>query len=233
MRRGRAVVALRDHAKNKGHHRRNARAKQCRPSPLTRRTAQLVGNEEPDSHTDCRLRNGHKAADRKIFAKFMERKRCHVLAHGRVVVWDFQLEMETNRALGIDPGEARVGVAISDELGLLAHPVESIPVATINPVERIAALAAEKAIGTIVVGMPRNMDGTYGPAAEKARAFIEKLRARVTCRIVAWDERLTTVSAQRALRDAGRPAKKQRHVIDQAAAQILLQSWLDAQAGPP
>jgi putative Holliday junction resolvase len=147
------------------------------------------------------------------------------------VVWDFQLEMETKRFLGLDPGDARVGVAISDELGMLAHPLETIEVRKTDPVARVAELAVEKSIAAIVVGVPRNMDGSFGPAAEKSRAFIEALKARVSCRVVPWDERLTTVSAQRAMRDAGRKAKDQRKVVDQAAAQILLQNWLDAAAG--
>lgn len=142
----------------------------------------------------------------------------------------FQPEMDTKRALGIDPGDARVGVAISDELGMLAHPLETITVAQTDPVERIAALAAEKGSAVIVVGMPRNMDGSFGPAAEKAKALMAALREKTRCRIISWDERLTTVSAQRALRDAGRKARDQRKMIDQAAAQILLQSWLDSTA---
>lgn len=136
--------------------------------------------------------------------------------------------MENKRILGIDPGEARVGVAISDELGMLAHPLETIETAKTDPLERIAALVSEKSITAVVVGVARNMDGTSGPAAEKAKTLIEELRKRLECRVVPWDERLTTVSAQRALREAGRKAKDQRSVIDQAAAQILLQSWLDA-----
>lgn len=138
--------------------------------------------------------------------------------------------METKRFLGIDPGDARVGVAISDELGMLAHPLETIPVASVDPIARIAALVAEKNVSGVIVGVPRNMDGTFGPAAEKSKVFIEKLKAQVSCRVIPWDERLTTVSAERALREAGRNAKKQRAVIDQAAAQILLQGWLDGQA---
>jgi putative Holliday junction resolvase len=145
------------------------------------------------------------------------------------VVWDFQLEMENRRVLGIDPGEARVGVAVSDDLGMLAHPLETIDVSKLDPCDRIAELAAEKAACALIVGVPRNTDGSFGPAAEKARALIEKLRRRVKCKVVPWDERLTTVSAQRALREAGRKAKNQRSVIDQAAAQILLQSWIDSQ----
>lgn len=145
------------------------------------------------------------------------------------MVWDFQLEMENRRFLGIDPGEARVGVALSDDLGMLAHPLETIDVSRLDPCERIAELASQKQARAIVVGVPRNMDGSFGPEAEKARALIERLRPRVQCKVIPWDERLTTVSAQRALREAGRKAKNQRSVIDQAAAQILLQSWIDSQ----
>jgi putative Holliday junction resolvase len=147
------------------------------------------------------------------------------------VVWDFQLEMEMKRFLGIDPGDARVGVAISDELGMLAHPLETIEVKKVDPVARVAELVAEKAVAGVIVGVPRNMDGTFGPAAEKSRAFIEALKLKVSCKVLPWDERLTTVSAQRALRDAGRKAKDQRKVVDQAAAQIILQGWLDSAAG--
>jgi putative holliday junction resolvase len=146
------------------------------------------------------------------------------------VVWDFQLEMESRRVLGIDPGEARVGVALSDDLGMLAHPLETIDTSRHDPCERIAELATQRQARAIIVGVPRNMDGSFGPAAEKARALIERLRQRVECQVIPWDERLTTVSAQRAFRDAGRKAKDQRSVIDQAAAQILLQSWIDSQA---
>jgi putative holliday junction resolvase len=146
------------------------------------------------------------------------------------VVWDFQLEMASRRVLGIDLGEARVGVALSDDLGLLAHPLETIDVSRRDPGARIAELADEKQVEAIIVGVPRNMDGSFGPAAVKAREFIGRLREGVGCKVIPWDERLTTVAAERALREAGRTAKKQRSVIDQAAAQILLQSWIDSQA---
>lgn len=135
-----------------------------------------------------------------------------------------------SRALGIDLGDARVGVAVSDELGLLAHPLETIQVKAGGVVKRVLGLAGEKGAGTIVVGMPRNMDGSYGPAAEKSRAFISELQAGGAVRVVAWDERLTTVAAERSLHEAGRKARDHRAVIDQVAAQILLQSWLDSQA---
>lgn len=134
------------------------------------------------------------------------------------------------RALGLDHGDARIGVAISDELGMLAHPHSTIRVADGDPVPKIADLVAKERIGTIVLGMPRNMDGSYGPAAEKVRAFAERLRAAVTCPVKLWDERMSTKAAQRGLHAAGRNTKQSREVIDQAAAQIILQGWLDAQA---
>ena len=135
------------------------------------------------------------------------------------------------RALGIDHGDARIGLAVSDELGMLAHPLETIHLREItDPVAHIAAIVARDRIGMIVLGLPRNMDGSYGPAAEKVRAFAEKLRAACPCNLKLWDERLTTVAAQRSLHEAGRNAKNSREVIDQVAAQMILQGWLDSQA---
>jgi putative holliday junction resolvase len=133
------------------------------------------------------------------------------------------------RVLGIDPGDVRVGLAISDELGMLAHPLETVEVRKKEVVPYIAEVVRQKDVATVVVGVPRNMDGTFGPAAEKSRAFIALLKEAVTCPVVPWDERLSTVSAQRALRESGRKARDQKGIIDQAAAQIILQSWLDAQ----
>ena len=143
-------------------------------------------------------------------------------------MWEFQPQMK--KALGIDLGDARVGVAVSDDLGMLAHPLETISTQSTNVVKRVLALASERSVETIIVGMPRNMNGSHGPAADKAKAFIEELRRETTLPIVAWDERLSTVSAQRALQEAGRNTRKQKSVIDPVAAQIILQSWLDSQA---
>jgi putative Holliday junction resolvase len=134
------------------------------------------------------------------------------------------------RALGIDHGDARIGLAISDELGMLAHPHSTLHVAEGDPIARIAALVEKEKIGQIVLGLPRNMNGTYGPAAEKVRAFADQLRAAVPCPVQLWDERLTSVAAQRGLHEAGRNTKQSRAVIDQAAAQLILQGWLDSQA---
>lgn len=135
------------------------------------------------------------------------------------------------RALGIDHGEARIGLAISDDLGMLAHPLETIYIKTVpDPLARITEIVTRDQIGMIVLGLPRNMNGTYGPASEKVKEFAEKLRAKVPCEIKLWDERLTSVAAQRSLHEAGRNVKNSREVIDQVAAQLILQGWLDSQA---
>jgi putative Holliday junction resolvase len=138
--------------------------------------------------------------------------------------------MSTTRALGIDHGDARIGLAMSDQLGMLAHPHSTLKVAEGDPLPKIAELVGKEQIEMIVLGLPRNMDGTYGPAAEKVRAFADKLRAAVPCPVKLWDERLTTKAAQRGLHAAGKNTKQSREVIDQAAAQLILQGWLDAQA---
>ena len=132
------------------------------------------------------------------------------------------------RLLGIDLGKARVGMAISDELGLLAHPLETFPADKQKAlIERIAAIVREKEVERVVVGLPRNMNGSMGPAATEALAFVDQLRAKLRCAVVTWDERLTTVAAQRALHEAGRSTRTTRGQIDQVAAQMILQGYLD------
>lgn len=132
------------------------------------------------------------------------------------------------RLLGIDFGRARVGLAISDELGLLAHPLETFPAGSVNALmERIAAIVREKEVERIIVGLPRNMDGSVGPAANEVLAFVQKLRAQLTCPVLTWDERLTTVAANRVLREAGRKSRTTRGQVDQVAAQMILQGYLD------
>ncbi|MDB6147993.1 MAG: putative Holliday junction resolvase YggF [Spartobacteria bacterium] len=128
--------------------------------------------------------------------------------------------------LGVDFGRARIGLAVSDELRLLAHPLETIPSGK-DAIARIADVIREKDIPKVVVGIPRLMSGELGTAAEEALRFVEKLRAAVTCQVVTWDERLTTVAAHRALRDAGKKTRTTRSYIDQVAAQMILQGYLD------
>lgn len=131
--------------------------------------------------------------------------------------------------LGIDYGSVRIGVAVSDELRMLAHPVETIPTGT-NAVRRIAEIVRDKKAESVIVGVPRMMSGALGQAAEHVQIFIEKLRGALSCPIIPWDERLTTVAAQRALRDAGKSTRASRSYVDQVAAQMILQGYLDSRA---
>lgn len=130
--------------------------------------------------------------------------------------------------LGVDLGEARTGVALSDDLRMLAHPLETIASPSVNKVaQRIQNIVSEKQVDCVVVGLPRQMNGTLGPAAQNAQRFVEKLRSLLSCDVVTWDERLSTVAAERALREAGRKTRETRGIRDQVAAQIILQSYLD------
>jgi len=129
-------------------------------------------------------------------------------------------------ALGIDFGSVRIGLAISDELRLLAHPLETISAKQDIP-RRIAQIVSERHIGTVVVGVPRKMSGQIGKAAEDAIAFANKLRTILACEVLTWDERLTTAAANRALRTAGKKTRETRGYVDQVAAQLILQGYLD------
>ncbi len=130
-------------------------------------------------------------------------------------------------ALGIDHGEARIGIAATDDFGILAHPVETIDLSKTEPIERIAALVQARGIHTLVLGLPLRMDGTEGDAAIKVRAFAGRLRERLPgTPLVFVDETLTTSAAAGKLREAGRNAKKQKAVIDQAAAVEILNQWM-------
>lgn len=130
-------------------------------------------------------------------------------------------------ALGVDHGDARIGVAATDDFGILAHPVETIDQARGNAIERIAQLAELRKIRTLVVGLPLRMDGSEGTSAEKVRNFAALLRDRLpNIPMVFVDESLTTSSATAKLREAGRRAKHQKSVIDQAAAVEILNIWM-------
>jgi putative holliday junction resolvase len=136
------------------------------------------------------------------------------------------------KALGIDLGAARVGLALSDDLGMMAHPLETVKVKGAGDMaDYIAAVIGREKVEVVIIGLPRNMDGTSGPAAVKTREFGEKLRRKTpACEIRYWDERMTTVAAQKALHEMGRTVKNSRPIIDQVAAQMILQGYLDAQA---
>jgi putative Holliday junction resolvase len=136
------------------------------------------------------------------------------------------IQRATNPILALDFGRARIGAAISDELQLLAHPLETIP-ADEQALSRVAEIVRARKVDHVVAGVPRQMNGQLGLAAAEVLQFVEKLRAILPCPVVTWDERLTTVAAQRALRDAGKKTRHTRGYIDQVAAQMILQSYLD------
>ncbi len=131
--------------------------------------------------------------------------------------------------LALDFGRARIGAAISDQLQLLAHPLETIP-ANEQALSRILEIVREKKVDHVVAGLPKRMDGQIGAAASEVLLFVEKLRAILPCPVVTWDERLTTVAAHRALREAGKKTRHTRGYVDQVAAQMILQSYLDHRA---
>jgi putative Holliday junction resolvase len=133
----------------------------------------------------------------------------------------------SGRLLGLDLGERRIGVALGDPTGFLASALEVLPSrGRARDVEAVREIAAREGVEAVVVGVPVNMDGSRGPQAEKSQRFGAALEA-AGLPVVYWDERLTTVEAQRYLRDGGMSRQKRRETIDAAAAAILLQSYLD------
>lgn len=131
--------------------------------------------------------------------------------------------------VGVDPGDARIGVARSDPSGMLATPVETVPRGK-GDVRRLARIVRDEEAIEVVMGLPRSLQGGEGPAAAKVREFAATLAAKVaptTVRLV--DERLTTVSAEAMLRDQGRKGAKRRAVVDMAAAVVILQHALDTE----
>jgi len=135
------------------------------------------------------------------------------------------------RILALDHGTVRIGVAVSDELRMIATPLEFIPAEPVSDcIERLRLLLREKEVGQIVVGMPRNMDGSLGPAADKVREFIDTLSTAVQVPIRTWDERLTSAQANRLLIQGNVRRQDRKQVVDKMAAAILLQSYLDSGA---
>lgn len=134
------------------------------------------------------------------------------------------------RALGVDPGSRRIGLALSDEDRIIASPLETLQVSSRERAARdVAGIVKARAVTQIVVGHPLRMDGSEGDAARLARWFADRLHALTKVPVELWDERLSSVGAQRALRSAGVKARDQRGKVDRVAAAMLLQSYLDAQ----
>ena len=133
------------------------------------------------------------------------------------------------RILALDHGTVRIGVAISDEMQMIAQPVQYIDAEPPNKIVDYIRSEWDGKLELILVGMPRNMDGSYGPAAEKVKAFVERLKENINTPIRTWDERLTSAQANRVMIEADVRRDKRKQKVDSMSAAILLQSYLDGQ----
>jgi putative Holliday junction resolvase len=137
--------------------------------------------------------------------------------------------MTGKRVMGIDYGDARIGIAVSDAMGWTAQGVETIhrknEEADLN---RISELIRQYDVGTLVLGFPKNMNGTIGPRGELSQQFAELLKEKFGLPVILWDERLSTMAAERMLLSADVSRKKRKQVVDKMAAAIILQNYLDS-----
>jgi putative Holliday junction resolvase len=135
------------------------------------------------------------------------------------------------RILALDHGTKRIGVAVSDEMRMIATPLEYIPAEPFAGfLARLKEIIREKEVELIIIGMPRNMDGSYGPAALKVQEFVAVLKEAIAIPIKTLDERLTTVQAQKFLIQGNVRRDKRKEKVDKTAAAILLQGYLDSLA---
>lgn len=136
------------------------------------------------------------------------------------------------RILGLDVGEQRIGVALSDPLGWTAQGLCTLERSQEEEkdVNRLNQIIKEYEVEKVVVGLPKNMNGSLGPQAQKVQDFAQKLEAVCGVAVIFWDERLSTVLAERTLLDADVSRKKRKRVIDKMAAVVILQSYLDSQS---
>ncbi len=136
------------------------------------------------------------------------------------------------RAIGVDLGARRIGIALSDSGGTVATPWTKVERCGDEALDhrRIADLVDEAEAEAVVVGLPLSLDGSVGPAAEAVLAEVERLRVVIGVPVETYDERLTTVTAERVLREQGVTGRRRRQVVDQVAASVFLQAWLDAGA---
>lgn len=131
------------------------------------------------------------------------------------------------RILGLDFGEKRIGVAVSDLLGYTAQGISTMRRENIGELQ---GLIKDYEVGRIIVGLPRNMDGSIGEQGKKVLDFVEKLKREIDLPIITWDERLTTREAERVLLAADLSRAKRKKVIDKLAAVLILQSYLDSRS---
>ena len=136
--------------------------------------------------------------------------------------------MLTGRIMGLDIGDKTIGVAVSDLMGMTAQGIKTIKrTSEKNDIEEIKQIIKEKQVNLIVSGLPKNMNGTVGPQGEKVQKFCELIKEETGLEIEFWDERLTTVAAEKTLITADVSRKKRKNVIDMMAAVLILQGYLD------
>ncbi|MGZ8593013.1 MAG: Holliday junction resolvase RuvX [Actinomycetota bacterium] len=140
---------------------------------------------------------------------------------------------ERGRVLGLDLGDARIGVSISDDARRLAVPIGTVRTGAPADVKAIAALVREHDVSLVVVGHPLLLSGDAGERAHHAARFADALAGFLPVPVVLHDERLSTVEAERALRASGVKGRDRRRVVDRSAATVILQAWLDAESGGP
>src|SRR5438132_12258117 len=132
------------------------------------------------------------------------------------------------RILALDHGSKRIGIALSDELKMIAQPLEYVPAKPFSDfISRLRELLEEKEVELILVGLPRNLDGSFGEAAVQVEEFVDSLKSEIPVPIKTWDERLTSAQANRSLIEAGVGRQKRKQKVDATAAALLLQSYLD------
>lgn len=137
------------------------------------------------------------------------------------------------KVMAVDYGKKRIGVAVSDADGRIAFPLETLPAATslAASVESVASVVERERAALVIVGLPLSMDGTPGPAARHCQRFADALAARIAAPVRTWDERFSTRQAERSLLEADLRRERRKEVIDQVAAALILQGFLDARAG--
>lgn len=141
--------------------------------------------------------------------------------------------MSAGRVLGLDPGERRIGVALSDPTGIIAQPHDVIDRKTTDPVEAVRDLVREHGVVIVVIGLPVSLSGGEGPAARAAREFGATMESALDVEVRYQDERFTTVTAEEALISGGVRRERRREVRDKVAAAVMLQSFLDARGYRP
>lgn len=144
-----------------------------------------------------------------------------------------QTSADSGRVLCLDLGDARIGVAISDPKRRVALPAGTIRSGAPADIQAVAAMVSESSVTLVVVGHPRSLSGEAGPRARHAERFAEVLGETLDVPVALHDERLSTVEAERSLRGAGVSGTRLRRVVDQTAATVILQSWLDARSAQP